>query len=425
MPRILVFSTTTGYQLRAFDRAAARIGAELVFATDRCHMLDDPWRDRAIPVRFYDEPGSLAAIADALAGRAVDGVVAVGDRPAVLAALAAERLGLPWHPPEAARAATNKLLTRERLAAAGLPVPWFFHAPLDADPRAIAARARYPAVVKPLAMAASRGVMRADDEEALAAAVERLRRLLQRRDVRAQRNPAHEAMLVEGYVPGGEIALEGILEHGTFHPLALFDKPDPLEGPFFEETIYVTPSRRPAGEQEVIVHTVGAACRALGLRHGPVHAECRVNEAGVYVLEIAPRPIGGLCAGALRFEDRRRPGEPEMTYEEMLLRCAAGEPVEAFARERRAAGVMMIPVPRRGVFKEVAGLERARAVPGVEEIVITAKKDQQLAPLPEGASYLGFIFARADSPEAVEQALRSANGEIEIRVKRFGDLVIG
>ncbi|HXH06063.1 MAG TPA: ATP-grasp domain-containing protein [Vicinamibacterales bacterium] len=419
MPRILVFSTTTGYQLRAFDRAAERIGCELRFATDRCHQLPDPWRDRAIPVRFYDEPGSLAAVVEALEGRPIDGLLAVGDRPAVLAALAAAQLGVPWHPPEAARAATNKLVTRERLAAAGLPVPWFFSVPATADPREAARRARYPAVVKPLAMAASRGVMRADDEEALVAAFERLRRLLARRDVRAQRHEAHGAILLEGYVPGEELALEGLLEHGTLHPLALFDKPDPLEGPFFEETIYVTPSRRPWREQETIVHTVAAACRALGLFHGPVHAECRVNDAGVFVLEIAPRPIGGLCAGALRFVRRGEGSLSEtIAYEELLLRVAAGETPGAFAREGRAAGVMMIPIPARGIFKDVRGVDAARAVPAIEEIVITAKKDQQIAPLPEGASYLGFIFARGESPEAVEQALRAAHARLEFRIER-------
>ncbi len=410
MKRVLLLSATTGYQVRAFGESAEALGVELVFATDRCRGLDDPWRDRALPVRFHDDAKSIELIARAAAERPIDGVLALGDRPTVLAAAAAERLGLPGHPPAAARVANNKRIARERLRDAGLPVPWFTSVRLDADPAAVAARLRYPCVVKPLALAGSRGVIRADDEAGFAAAFERLRAILKRKDVRVLRNPASEEVLVEGFVPGREFAFEGILTRGVLHAVALFDKPDPLDGPFFEETIYVTPSARPADEQARIEAAIARAARAFGLTHGPVHAECRVNPAGVFVHEVAARPIGGLCARALKVDGPAGSGRP---YEELLLRHALGEPVDGWRREARASGVMMIPIPRRGFLKRVRGVDEASRVAGVDEVRITATPDQLLLPLPEGASYLGFVFAHADGPETVVGALRDAHRRLE------------
>jgi hypothetical protein len=200
-----------------------------------------------------------------------------------------------------------------------------------------------------------------------------------------------------------------VLDRGTLHPLALFDKPDPLVGPFFEETIYVAPSRRAAADQAAIVEAIAAAARALGLWHGPIHAEVRVNDRGVFVLEVAARPIGGLCARAVRVDG---PAGEGIALEELLLRHALGEPVRGYRREAAASGVMMLPIPRDGVYRRVEGEAAARAVPHVEDVRITARPDQRLVPLPEGASYLGFIFARAGTPEAVEQALRAAHGAL-------------
>jgi biotin carboxylase len=425
--RILILSTTTGYQLRAFDDAAKKLGWELAFATDRCKSLDDPWQDHAIPVKFHDaeQETSLAKIARASGQSRFDGVVAVGDRPVVLASLAAEQLGVLGNPPAAARVSTSKLLTRDALDRAGLPVPWFVRVGVDAPVDDALARAHFPCVIKPVALAGSRGVVRADDEAAFREAFARVRALLERRDVRVHRNPDHRSVLLEGYIPGDEYAIEGIMRRGDFAPLALFDKPDPLVGPFFEETIYVTPSRLEAGQQQRIFHTVGAACRAIGLRHGSVHAEVRVNESGVFVLEVAARPIGGLCARALRFVDEEDADGAPITLEELLLRHAVGEPIDAWHREPCASGVMMIPVPRRGQLKAVEGLENARAVPGVEGVIITAKIGQMLVPWPEGASYPGFIFARGDTPQEVEKALRDAHARLEWRVERPLDVVEG
>jgi hypothetical protein len=418
LSRILLFATTTGYQTRAFSDAAAVLGADIVFATDRCDQLDDPWRDGAIAVRFHEEDRSVDAVIDACRRRPVDGVLVVGDRPTVLAARVAERLGLPHHSPAAGSIARDKQRTRERLRDAGLLVPWFRVHSIDESPAVIAAGVgNFPCVIKPTALSGSRGVIRADDRETLAAAIDRLRSLLAAPELRAERNPAHRFMLVEGFIPGREFAVEGIVDSGELQVLAIFDKPDPLDGPFFEETIYVTPPRASAHDQRAIVEATTRAARAIGLSNGPIHAECRVNERGVYVLEIAARPIGGLCARALRFE---RVGDatsqPPIPLEELLLRHAMGETVHGWRREQCASGVMMVPIPRRGVFRAVYGFEEAGAVDLIADIRITAKPDQVLVPLPEGASYLGFIFARGREAEAVDCALRAAHARLRFVV---------
>jgi hypothetical protein len=413
--RVLIVATTTGYQIRSFSAAAEKIGADLVFASDRCDQLDDPWWDQAIPIRFHDEPASIEAVVAACRSRPLGGVVAVGDRPAVLAASVAARLGLPGHPVEAARASRDKLRTRMALRAAGLPTPAFRAVRIDEEAVSLAGSVEYPVVVKPLALSGSRGVMRADSDAELATRLDRLRRLLRSPDVLAEHDEAHQRALVEAFVPGREYAVEGVLTGGVFRGLAVFEKPDPLDGPFFEETIYVTPPRAPAGFEDRIYAAVADAARALGLRHGPVHAECRVNPRGVYVLEAAARPIGGLCSKALRFDE---PGGGAASLEEVLLRHAVGEPIDAYRRESASSGVMMIPIPRRGVYRRVEGLGVAREVNRVEDVQVTAKPDSLLVPLPEGRSYLGFIFARAGSPDDVERALRDAHRRLRFVIDR-------
>jgi hypothetical protein len=428
MSRVLLLATTTGYQTRAFGDAAARLGTELVFATDRCHLIEDPWQDHAIPIRFYDEDASVTAILESAAARPLDGLIVVGDRPTVIAARVAGHVGLPWHPVEGAAAARHKLLTRERLRDAGLPVPWFVPVAIDHEPSAISHQPwTYPCVLKPVALSGSRGVMRADNAEGLVAAFARLQALMRQPDVLAERNEAHTTAVIEGFIPGREYALEGLLTGGRLHTLAIFDKPDPLDGPFFEETIYLTPSSATDDVQRAIVGNVGRAAAALGLRHGPIHAECRVNAEGVFVLEVAARPIGGLCARALRFGVRSRvsrsvvsgPTEREtrdLTLEELLLRHALGEDPSPYVRESPASGVMMIPIPKRGVYRRVDGVDDARGVAGVDDIQITAKPDQRLVPLPEGASYLGFIFARGADSSDVDRALRDAHARLVFTV---------
>jgi biotin carboxylase len=391
--RLLLFAATTGYQIRVFADAARRLGMDLTLATNRCHRLDDPWGDRALPVKFDRIPQSL----DTMRGLEVEGVAAVGDQPAVLAAEAAEMLGVPFHPPAAARACQDKYLARQLYRAAGMRVPQFFRGSLTDDPVALAGRATYPCVLKPLGLSASRGVIRADNPEEFAVAFRRIAKIGERH------------VQVESYIPGREFAVEGLVTAGELQPLAIFDKPDPLEGPFFEETIYVTPSREPAAVQEALLATTSRAVRALGLRHGPVHAELRYNQEGAWMLESHARPIGGLCAKALRFAG----GIP---LEELILRHAVGEDVSRTSLDGPASGVMMIPIPKGGIYESVEGADRAAAVPGVEDVIVTAKPGQRLVPLPEGSSYLGFLFARADSPAEVERALRHAHAELRFHI---------
>ena len=405
--RVLLLATTTGYQTRMFGAAAARLGVELIYATDRCDRIEDPWGDAALAVRYHEESRSVDAVLQALEARPINGILAVGDRPTVLAAYLARLLGLPGHPPYAARAARDKRLTRERLEEAGFLTPAFISVAANADPAVVLAKVELPAVIKPTVLSGSRGVIRADDPAGFIAAFERVRRLLTSPDVRELRDPDADLIQIETYIPGVEYALEGILQQGVLQTLAVFDKPDPLVGPFFEETIYLTPSRAKASTRLRIESDVAGAARALGLYHGPIHAECRVNARGIYVLEIAARPIGGLCAKTLRFAQA---GGASIGFEELLLRHAIGEPVTGWERERDASAVMMIPIPRGGIYRRVDGVAAAAAIAGVEEVQITAKPDQRLRPLPEGASYLGFIFARAATPEAAEEAVRSAHG---------------
>ena len=422
MKRVLLLATTTGYQIRSFGEAAQALGVRLVFASDRCDQLEDPWWDQAIPVRFQDEARSVDAVVAACGNAVPDGIVAAGDRPAVLGAHLADAFGLPGHTPAAAAACRNKLETRQALWAAGLPTPWFVSMPIkgDAEPKTI--RVEYPAVIKPLALSGSRGVMRVNDSVELVAALERLRRLLDARDVRIDGDEAHGQALVEGFIPGAEYAIEGLLTRGMLHVLAICDKPDPLDGPFFEETIYRMPSLAPQDVQRRIGEAVAAACMALGLHHGPVHAECRVSGDKVYVLEVAARPIGGLCSSALRFRSTG-PAAAGSTgavasLEEVILRHALGEDITSYVREKVASGVMMIPIPKRGVYRSVGGVYEAKRVPGIEDIQITAKVDTTLLPLPEGKSYLGFIFARATTPAAVDQALRAAHAQLRFVIDR-------
>jgi biotin carboxylase len=394
---ILLFAATTGYQIRVFAEAARRLGVAVTLATDRCHVLDDPWGDAAIPVKFDRVEESVEAVR----GLACDGVVAVGDRPAVLAAAAAEALGIPFHPLAAARAASDKYLSRQLNRDAGLRIPPFFRAGTSEAPEAVADRAPYPCVLKPVGQSASRGVIRANNPAEFVKAFRRIRGM------------GEHYLQVEGYVQGREFAVEGLVTRGCFQPLAIFDKPDPLEGPYFEETIYVTPSRESTALQRELLETTAQSIRALGLWHGPIHAELRHNREGAWILEVAARPIGGLCAKALQF---RLNGEGPLPLEELILRHAIGEDMTSAQSASPASGVMMIPIPKAGIFESAEGTEEALAVEGIEDAIITAKPGQQLLRLPEGASYLGFLFARGETPEAVESAIREAHAKLRFRI---------
>lgn len=293
-PRLLLLFTTTGYEAREFVHTARQLGIEVVLGSDRCHVLDDPWQDGALPLRFERPQEAMQHILEYARSHPIDAILPVGDAPVLTAALANQALGLPHHTPDAAAASRNKFVMRQRLRDAGLQMPWFACFPLMADPRALQHEVPYPCVVKPLALSASRGVMRANTPAEFVAAFWRLRALLETPAIRSKQDEAHEAILVERFIPGVEVALEAVLTAGRLQVLALFDKPDPLDGPFFEETLYITPSRLRPAVQEAIVRCTEQAARALGLVHGPLHAELRINQQGPWLLEVAARAIGGL-----------------------------------------------------------------------------------------------------------------------------------
>lgn len=412
--RVLLLCTTTGYQAQAFVDAAQKLGLEIVFGTDRCHVLHDPWGDQAIPLRFENPEENARKIVEVARERPLSAIIQIGDRATETASLASKALGLLNHPAEAAAACRDKYLTRERLRQAEINVPDYLRFPLNADPRQLLAAGDVtidlPRVLKPLALSASRGVIRADTPEEFVGAFERIRALLNTPEVGVLREHTSNFIQVETYIEGAEVAVEAIVDRGRLRVLAIFDKPDPLTGPFFEETIYVTPSRLGQGAQQAIIATLDKAVAALGLYHGPVHAELRINAAGIWVMEVAARCIGGLCSRSLRF----RPPlvDKEVSLEELLIRLMLGLDVSRIYREEAASGVMMIPIPQAGFYQETQGMEEARAVAGIEDIVITAKESQKLVPLPEGSSYLGFIFARGASPDDVENALRGAHAKL-------------
>jgi biotin carboxylase len=333
----------------------------------------------------------------------------VDDATTVVGAAIGKALGLRANAPAAVRATRDKQAMREALARSGVSQPGFVVASVADDPRVVAAGARYPCVLKPLVLSASRGVIRADGAAEFVTAWQRLSAILAEAEVQALGEGARK-ILVEDFVPGVEVALEGMLTDGRLITLALFDKPDPLDGPFFEETIYVTPSRLPEPAQKAIADCAAEAARALGLTDGPVHVELRLNERGPWLIELAARSIGGLCSRTLSFGTG-------MSLEEIILRHALGWPIASLELGRPAAGVMMIPIPRGGILERVNGIEEALAVPGIEDVNISMHAGQRIVPLPEGSAYLGFIFSRAGTPAEAETSLRRAHAILNFTIR--------
>ena len=407
--RVLLLMRTRTYRARAFLAAAERVGVAATVATEREQPLAALTPGATVALDFDDlqlAEQQIRAFADRYP---LGAIVGVDDDTTVLAAQLAAMLGLPHNPVAAVKAARYKDVMRLVLSEAGLPSPAFWVFGTDQDPHHLATRVSYPCVLKPLALAASRGVIRADDPPSFVSAFETIREILDDTDL-ASDDPAREQVLVETFIPGREVALEALLLDGALVPLALFDKPDPLDGPYFEETIYVTPSRLDPATQSAIFAAASQGAAALGLRTGPVHAELRLNEAGAWIVEIAARSIGGLCSSTLRFDNGT-------SLEEIILRQAAGLEPASLVREQQPAGVMMIPIPAAGRLRAVRGLEAAEAVPGIDAIDITIPCGETVVPLPYATRYLGFIFAHAATPAAVEHALREAHRRLEIDVR--------
>lgn len=402
--------TTATYRASAYMKAAAEMGLRLTVGTDRPDLLAELNPGGSITLD-YNEPEAGAGLIESFANEyPIDAIAPVDDDTLILGAMAAEALGLPYHPVEAARTTRSKYELRKVLSEEGLPSPSFRLVSAQEEPEVIAASIPFPCVLKPTFLAASRGVIRANDVAEFAEAYRRIGAILNDPDTIARGGAEAGMILVEDYLDGFEVAVEGLVVRGEVHILAIFDKPDPLEGPFFEETIYVTPSRLPVDVQEKIHEETIRAARAIRLREGPLHAELRINEAGeIHVIDVASRAIGGKCSGALEFGGGA-------SLESLILSQALGVAPPSTEREKSASGVMMIPIPGEGVLKRVDGKEEAMAVPGVLSIDISIHIGGRVVPLPEGERYLGFIFAKGERPEEVEAALRAAHGKLRFDI---------
>jgi len=401
---------TRTYRARAFLEAAERVGVDVTVATEREQPLASLAPGTTLALDFRHAQRAQAKAREFVERYPVDAVVGVDDDTTVLAAQLSEALGLQHNPVEAVKAARYKDIMRLALGEAeGVLSPAFWVLGTDEDPSRFAERVPYPCVLKPLSLAASRGVIRADNPQQFVDAFGEIVAILAEADLDAA-DPGATQVLVEEFIPGREVALEGLLIDGILTTLALFDKPDPLDGPYFEETIYVTPSRLPAATQALIATAAQRASAALGLRTGPVHAELRVNEEGAWIVEVAARSIGGLCSSTLRFGSGT-------SLEEIILRQAAQLDLASLEREQRPAGTMMLPIPAAGRLHQVRGLAEAQAVPGIDEVTISIPCGEQVVPLPRATRYLGFIFAHADTPARVEHALRHAHGLLEFDIR--------
>ena len=405
MDRLLLILPSATYRAADFMTAAREMGVAITVASERRATMSETMGDRALTLRLSDPQDAAETIIARARDTPFAAIVGVDDQGVMAAALASERLGLAHNPPAAVARTRDKAASRQALADAEVPQPRFVLLPPGADVPTATRTIGLPCVVKPLSLSGSQGVIRADDLDQARSAAERVRRILA-----AAGQPADAPLLLESYLPGAEVAVEGLLRSGRLEVLAIFDKPDPLEGPYFEETLYVTPSRLPATVLAEVSRVTARAAEALGLREGPVHAELRVSDRRVGMLELAARSIGGLCSRALRFG-------AGVSLEELILRHALGLAFEELSRESPAAGVMMIPIPRGGTLVQVDGQEQARAVPGVGGLEIAIARGRPVVPLPEGDRYLGFLFARGSTPDAVERSLREAHACLRIRIE--------
>ena len=409
-PRVLLLLPTRTYRATDFLEAALKLNVEVVVASEEAATTADLSPRHTLVLDFSAPAVATQIIVEFSETYPIAAIVGVDDDTTLLATAASEALGLPHNPVDSAKATRNKYLLRHTLATNGVSVPAYQRVSIHDDAAEIAAKlgtdthVSFPCIIKPLSLSASRGVIRADTPAEFVEAFQRTTKLLHA--LQESTDPPAQYLLVEDYIPGIEVALEGMLLDGELKTLALFDKPDPLEGPFFEETLYVTPSRLSMEIQAALHRATVEAADALGLIHGPIHAELRYNDTGAHLIEIAARTIGGLCARTLRFGTG-------MSLEELVIRHAIGQQVEELQREQQAAGVMMIPVPKAGILGEVRGKTAAYCVDGIVEVNITIPIGGEVVPLPEGARYLGFIFARAETPEAVESALREAHRQLE------------
>lgn len=406
--RVALLIPSGSYRARDFLAAARALDVEAVVGSDHRQVLAPCSGANGLYVDFADVCRGAEQVRAFGTRTPLDAVLATDDESALTAALAARALGLRHNDPAAVLAARDKYRFRRALHAAGLPGPAFCLVDRRTDLARTAQTLRYPCVVKPRSLSAGRGVIRADEPASFIEACARAGTILENTSTLARSDHRH-TLLVEAYLPGREVALEGLLCDGRLEVLATMDKPAPMAGPFFEETLLVSPSRLPEHQQRAAADAMQRAAAALGLRHGPVHGELKIGATGPVMLELAPRSIGGLCSRALRFDDGR-------SLEAVVIGNALGMATPSPPARCGASGVMMIPIPRRGRLDGVTGVAQARAVAGVEDVIISVAAGDEVVPLPEGDRYLGFIFAIAATPAAVEDALLSAHAELAFHI---------
>lgn len=406
MAHLLLLLPSMSYRGEAFLEAATKVGVFLTIAGDAPPDCLEQSSPNFLPLDLHNPDTAVPSVVAYAKTSPIDVVLGVNDQTAVLASIISEALGHSANSIDSVRAASNKHTMRRLLQKEGLPCPNFMVVSVDEMPADVVPHVTFPCVLKPITLSGSCGVIRADNQESFLQAFIRIANLL-KTFPNFEHDITSRQILIEDFIPGIEVALEGLLSKNVFHPLALFDKPDPLDGPYFEETIYVTPSRLPSDTQTRITESLAKAARAIGLREGPVHGEIRINDHAIWVIEVAARSIGGKCSRMLEFGTGR-------SLEELILLHALGQELPSFDLTGRAGGVMMIPIPQKGMLVRVEGQDAAQRVRGVEELVITAKPGESLTPLPEGKRYLGFILARGTRPEEVEDTLREAHQRLTV-----------
>ena len=409
-PRVLLLLPTSTYRTHDFMVAAERLGAKIVVASEKTSSLERIAEDSLLTLDFLDPLSSALKVEKFHARNPLDAVVSVDEETAVVAAAISERIGVEGNAPDAARKARLKHEMRVALRSSGVPSPQFRLCTIEDDPKVIASGLDFPVVLKPVFLSGSRGVQRVNDENGFIKAFDWTKKFLAKPELVIRGGSYSQFILIETFISGSEVAVEALLSKGKLSTLAIFDKPDPLEGPYFEETIYVTPSRWDEQTVSLIEAVTLKAAEALGLKHGPVHAEIRLGSEGPCVIEIAGRSVGGLCSRTLRFG-------LGLSLEEIILQHALGRAVDSITLESEASGVMMIPTPRAGVLKKVSGVVEAKSISYIEDVTISAYIGEKLIPIPEGSRYLGFIFARAHTAELVESAIRKAHRKLMFTIE--------
>ncbi len=409
--RILLIAPHGSYRTFAFLNAAKQKGIDVLIASEGEHSVVSAYSE-GLHIKFDEPELAIQKMIAEASVRPFDAIIGTDDSTTELASKVSKALGLAHNNPESVQIAKRKDLARHCLLQAGVKIPKFCIVDLSLDILEQTTKVNFPVVVKPIGLSGSLGVIRANNTNELISVCARIEKIILRDKNLTSEN--YQYLIIEEFILGDEIAIEGILVNKEFKLLSIFDKPDPLNGPYFEETYYITPSKLDFEQQAELIKTLQSACVAYGLEEGPIHAECRINDDGIWVIEVAARTIGGLCGRLLTFGIG-------MSLEELVLAHAIGEVISSLDiasvdthLDDNASGVLMIPIPRHGILKRVEGLLVAQKIPLIDDISIQIQEGYEVTPLPESSSYLGFIFASGGTTAQVEQALRDAHNSLKI-----------